>query len=1094
MSMQLIVGPSGAGKSHYIYDLIIKESMENPDTNYILLVPEQYSMALQRKMVMLHPAGGTLNIDVIGFNRLAYRVFDELNVKTAKVLEDFGKSMLVRRVAGELKDKLRVYRNCLNKNGFIDEVKSLMSEFYQYDFSVKELNKLINSMEAAGDASALLDKLKDMEAIISSFQEKIKEEYIVAEQLTELLYSYVPKSQLIKKSVIVMDGFTGFTPIQLKLIGGLLSCAKKVYSVHTIDEASYNKGLKGRLLEHELFYLSDKTIASLKELAGDRRVSVESDITIGFQRPMRWSEDKRDLLHLHRYIFRYPYKVYKEPVENIFISSYQTPRRQLKGVCETIFSLVKEQGFRYKDIAIISGSFEKNISAITQIFPQYDIPYFLDYSRPVKNNPCVDAIGHALRIVQEDFSYDSVFSFLKAELIDEIGVDDIEELENYCLAKGIKGYRRWNREWKNTELIAKDSFMELIKPFYRAFKKKDGTVADYSKAVVDLMDSLGYEEKLKEYKGLYDKLMLIFDKLESIMGQDKVTVREFNEILDVGLKELSLGIIPTNLDMVMVGDITRTRLDGVKVLFIIDANEGVIPIAGSSAGIISEREKERLLSMGAQLAPTQKVNSFVEQMYLYANMTTPSHKLYICYTNMTSDNKPASPSYIIGRVGSLFQQLETRHISSGAVTTPKATKESLVEGMQSFVSEGKETLDDYTKALFQAYQQAGEQLDISGVIDAINYSNIPEKLSAKATELIRLRMMKQSISKLEQYAKCGYSYFIKYTLGLKERELFEVDSRETGNILHHAMEGIFRHVHDNLNNNWVDISDSDRDSMVEKFVDEAWEKELDGRDIEGGRYNVLKESLYRIGKRTIRTLNDINEKAVLKPEYFEYKFSQTMDIDGDSTMTINGVVDRGDVAYDQVNDSLSLRIIDYKSGNQEFEMNKLFAGMQLQLAIYTNIMIELSQGKGRLKEMSQHTAVTPEGMYYYRMKDPYVEITKEEELEAKRSKALELKGFENKDSKDFETVLRYADMKAKQLAGDIIQGAIDKKPLNEGVHKTCDYCPYSDCCRFDDKYGGNSYQYLRYSKAKNKQPVIIEKMKEELERNEKRKKVAAEDE
>lgn len=1094
MAMQLIVGPSGAGKSHYIYDLIIKESMRNPDTNYILLVPEQYSMALQRKMVMLHPAGGTLNIDVIGFNRLAYRVFDELNVKTAKVLEDFGKSMLVRRVAGELKDKLRVYRNCLNKNGFIDEVKSLMSEFYQYDFSVEELNKLIKSMELAGDASALLDKLKDMEAIISSFQEKIREEYIVAEQLTELLYSYVPESKLIKNSVIVMDGFTGFTPIQLKLIGGLLSCAKKVYSVHTIDEASYSKGLNGRLPEHELFYLTDKTMAALKELAGEKKVSVEPDITIGFDRPMRWTEDKKDILHLHSYIFRYPYKVYNDPVENIFINSYQTPRRQLKGVCETIFSLVKEQGFRYKDIAIISGSFDKNISAITQLFPQYDIPYFLDYSRPVKNNPCVDAIGHALRIIQEDFSYDSVFSFLKTELIDDIGVDDIEELENYCLAKGIKGYRRWSREWKDTELVAKESFMEIIKPFYRVFKKKDGTVADYSRAVVALMETLDYEEKLKEYKGLYDRLMLIFDKLESIMGQDRVGVREFNEILDVGLKELSLGIIPTNLDMVMIGDITRTRLDGVKVLFIIDANEGVIPTSGSGAGIISEREKERLLSMGAQLAPTEKVNSFVEQLYLYANMTTPSHKLYISYTNMTSDNKPASPSYIVGRVRSLFRQFEIKHISSTTTTTPKATKESLVEGMQRFVSEGKDAVDDYTKALYHAYEQMDEQIDISGIIKAINYSNIPEKLTAKVTELIKLRMMKQSISKLEQFAKCGYSYFLKYTLGLKERELFEVDSRETGNILHHAMEGIFRHVHDNMNNNWSDIPDADRDRMVEQFVDEAWNKELDGRDIEGGRYKVLKDALYRIGKRTIRTLNDMNEKAVLRPEYFEYKFTKTMDINEDSTMTINGVVDRGDVAYDQTNDSLSLRIIDYKSGSQEFEMNKLFTGMQLQLAIYTNIMIELLQGKGRLKEMSEHTSVTPEGMYYYRMKDPYVEIAKEEELEAKRTKALELKGFVNTGSKDFETVLRYADMKAKQLAGDIIQGAIDKKPLNEGGHKTCDYCPYSDCCRFDDKYGGNSYQYLRYSKAKNKQPVIIEKMKEELEGNKKKKEVATEDE
>ncbi|MBQ8318416.1 MAG: exodeoxyribonuclease V subunit gamma [Lachnospiraceae bacterium] len=1094
MSMQLIVGPSGAGKSHYIYDLIIKESMENPNTNYILLVPEQYSMALQRKMVMLHPAGGTLNIDVIGFNRLAYRVFDELNVKTAKVLEDFGKSMLVRRVAGELKDKLRVYQNCLNKNGFIDEVKSLMSEFYQYDFSVEELNNVINSLEKSGDTSALIDKLKDMEAIISSFQEKISDEYIVAEQLTELLYDYVPKSQLIKKSVIVMDGFTGFTPIQLKLIGSLLSCAKKVYSIHTIDEDSYNKSLNGKLQEHELFYLTFKTLSSLRNLAEERKVSIESDITLGFECPKRWSEDKRDLLHLQRYIFRYPYKMYRDEVENIFINSYQTPRRQLRGVCETIFTLVKDKGFRYKDIAIISGSFDKNISAISQIFPQYDIPYFLDYARPVKNNPCVDAIGHALRIIQEDFSYDSVFSFLKAELIDEISTDDIEELENYCLAKGIKGYRRWNREWKNTDLVAKDSFMEIIKPFYRAFKKKNGTVGDYSKAVVELMDFLGYEEKLKETKGLYDKLISIFDKLENIMGQDIVTVREFNEIVDVGFKELSLGIIPTNLDMVMVGDITRTRLDGVKVLFIIDVNEGIIPKTGSKTGIISEREKEKLLAMGAQLAPTDKENSFVEQMYLYSIMATPSHKLYISYTNMTSDNKPISPSYLIGRVESLFENLHCNADKSQAVTTPKATREKLIDGMLRRKWGGASEIDQTTRAIYQAYNNADTKVEISEIVDAMNYSNVPSKLSDKVTELIRLRMMKQSISKLEQYAQCGYSYFLKYTLGLKERELFEVDSRETGNILHHAMEGIFRHVHDNLGNDWSSVPDSERDVMVERFVDEAWLNELDGRDIEGGRYQQLKESLYRIGKRTIRTLNDINDKAVLKPEYFEYRFNHNMDIDGDNSMTISGVVDRGDVAYDEVDDKLTLRIIDYKSGNQDFEMNKLYAGMQLQLAIYTNIMIELAQGKGKLDVVSENTQITPEGMYYYRMKDPYVEISKEEELEAKRIKELELKGFANKDDETFNTVLKYADMKARQLAGEITHGEIPKKPFSDGRIKSCDYCPYSDCCRFDDKYGGNSYQRLKFSNAKNKQPIIVDKMREELQKDKKKGEVAAEDE
>lgn len=1055
--------------------------MKNPDTNYILLVPEQYSLALQRKMVKLHPHGGTLNIDVIGFNRLAYRVFDELNVKTSKVLEDFGKSMLIRRVAGEVKDKLKVYKNCLNKNGFVDEVKSLMSEFYQYNFSVEELSRLIQSMEAQGDESVLLDKLKDMDAIIAAFQDKIQSEYIVAEQLTQLLSDYASRSELIKRSVIVMDGFTGFTPIQLKLIGTLLSQAKKMYSIHTIDSTSYNKSLKMRLSEQELFYLTDKTLRSLRALAQDKKVLVDKDICVGFDAPARWDAEKRkDILHLHRYIFRYPYKVYDESVDNISIQAYGTPRRQLKGVCETIFDLVRQEGYRYKDIAIISGNFEKNISAVTQIFPMYNIPYFLDYTPPVKNNAWVDSISHALRIMDEDFSYDSVFSFVKSGVLWDISSEDIEELENYVLAKGINGYRRWNRVWKDNDFVAKDSFLEVIKPFYRQIHKKNAKVEDYTKAILELMDTLDFETALQEYNGLYDKLLEVFDKLNNIMGDDIITVKEFNEILEVGFKELNLGMIPSKLDMVLVGDITRTRLDDVKVLFIIDANEGIIPSTTSSAGIISDKDKEKLLKLGVELAPTDKVNSFVEQLYLYNNMTAPSDKLYISYTNMSRDNSAMSPSYVVNRLTNLFSELKICSVDETAITTRKATRERLVDGIQQLVAKGvcEESAD--VGALRRAYMNCGDEELLDCIDKAVAYVNIPEKLNADVRELIKHRMMTQSISKLEQYAKCAYSYYMQYTLGLRERDVHQVEDRETGNILHSAMEGIFRHVHDNMNNQWDALSDEDKDMLVEEHIDVAWDKELGDRELEGGRYNFLRDSLYRIGKRTIRTLSEINKGDVLKPEYFEYRFKEMMDIDHENSMVIKGVVDRGDAVYASDQDQLRLRIIDYKSGEQKFELNKLYAGIQLQLAIYTNIMLELAGTKGRLEGVTDNTTITPDGMYYYRMKDPYIAIDEEAKLDEKRSKELELTGLKNHGNGEFDIVLSYADKKAKDLAKEIMNGVIDKNPLQEGQKTACDYCPYSLCCRFDEKYGGNQYKHLRYKNTKKEMPDICNKMKEEL--------------
>ena len=1152
MSLQFVLGPSGAGKSHYIYEKIIKESMENPGTNYILLVPEQYSLALQRKMVKLHPYSGTLNIDVIGFNRLAYRVFDELNVKTAKVLEDFGKSMLIRRVAGEVRDKLRVYKNCLNKNGFIDEVKSLMSEFYQYDFSSDKLSSLIKTMEASGDESVLLDKLRDMEAIMIAFQDKLASEYIVSEQLTELLSQYAAKSQLIKNSVIVMDGFTGFTPIQLKLIRTLIACAIKVYSVHTIDSDAYARTFKGNLSEHDLFYLTDKTLCSLKSLAEELHVPVESDIRICLsgddknvdsnyanKNSMRWCEDKKDLIHLERNIFRYPYKVYQGTVENIRINSYQTPRLQLKGVCETIFSLVKDKGYRYKDIAIISGNFEKNVTAVTQIFPQYDIPYFLDYTPPVKNNPWVDCIGHILRIIDEDFSYDSVFSFIKSGLLLDICDEDIEELENYVLARGIKGYRRWNRSWiKSTgavgtkaadrlsdsgeeaimddELVAKEAFMEVVKPFYKMVVKKNAKVRDFTKAISVVMETLDFATGLEEHKGLYEKLIEILEKLDNIMGDDHIDIREFRDILDVGLKELNLGMIPSKLDMVTVGDITRTRLDDVKVLFIIDANDGIIPSNASSAGIISEKEKERLLKLNVELAPTDKVNSFVEQFYLYSNMTAPSDKLFISYVNMSSDNTAMSPSYIISRITSLYKNLQVKAGRDSFAATLEATKEKLVEGMVK-VAAGLEdngdinsviesrldddgnlnsvidsNLDDnqitapmdnlsYISSLAKVYDDEGEEGTLALIADAMSYSNVPDGLSEDVTDLLKLRMLNQSISKLEQYAKCGYSYFLKYTLGLRERKLYQVDDKDTGNILHTAMESMFRHVHDNMDNNWESLSDEDKDRLLQEHMDEAWDKELGDRELEGGRYEFLKEALCRIGKRTIRTLSDINKKDTLRPEYFEYRFRENLSLDCDNSMTISGVVDRGDASYIPEQDKLRLRIIDYKSGNQKLELNKLYAGIQLQLAIYSNIMIELAGSKGRLDGVTDETAISPDGMYYYRMKDPYIEISKEDELEAKRAKELDLVGMDNDGSGDFEAVLKYADSKAKSLAMEILDGHIEKNPLNEGERSACDYCPYSACCRFDSKYGGNSYKRLKYKNTKADADIICAEIKANMD-------------
>ena len=1073
MALQFIFGPSGAGKSHYIYNKIIQASLENPTLNYILLVPEQYSMALQRKMVRLHPNGGTMNIDVIGFNRLAYRVFDELNVKPEKVLEDFGKTMLIRQVAGAVKEQLTVYGGCLDKPGFIDEVKSLMSEMYQYDISRDRLKQVIATLEETGDNALLLRKLRDMLTIFEAFDRKTADSYIVAEQLTELLASYVGQSALIKNSVIVMDGFTGFTPIQLVLIRQLMCCARDMKLVLTIDAKSYGKR---RLAEHELFYLTRQTQDALLRIADMLHVPVEEDVFIGETGTARWNpknDIRHPLWHLERNLFRYPYEKYVHDCGNaIRIMEYDTPRRELMGIAADIRRLVMHEGYRYRDIAVISGNLEGTMEYVEQLFPLHDIPYFLDYSQPVKNNPYVDAIGHALMLVENNFSYDSMFAFLKSGVVEELGQDEIETLENYCLARGIRGVSWWKKGFDETVEDTRMYVMDILLPFYERISGMHVQIKTYIAAIRELMEKLHYRTRMTEPKGLYEKLCEVLDKMAEIMPEEEVEIGEFNELIDLGLKDLSLGRIPNMLDMVIVGDITRTRLDEVKVLYMIGVNDGIIPKKGTPAQIISDREKEKLAGLDMELAPTEKMNAYVEQFYLYQNMTKPQDMLCVSYTRLSCNNDPMRPSYIIGRVQNIFPEIQIlQENEMPEIDTPAAGVEPLVRGIRALMDGNTEGMEEVLQ-LYRLYMEQGEQSVLSKIQAAVCYHNIPQQLSGAVADLIHIKLMSQSVSRLERFSSCAYSYFLQYTIGLREREIREIDNRNIGNILHSAMERLYRHVHDNRENDWSSISAKERDELVTGFVEQAFDAEYSEQLSDDGRYVYLLDTLVRIGKRTAEMLSHIGEKDNLKPEYFEYKFADRISYGEDGrSMTLQGIVDRADLFYDKAAGQISLRIIDYKSGRRDFKISELYEGLQLQLAIYANIMLELvdrQYNKGKQPDDADYVSVIPEGMYYYQMKDPYVDAENLEDAKEKREKELKLRGLVNDAETDFDMVLAFALKKACSIAEKIAAGEIDKLPVVKEGKAACEYCAYADVCRFDDRYGGNRYRYPKYRESDKK--------------------------
>ena len=1074
MSLQLILGPSGSGKSQFIYNKIIKDGIEDIDTNFILLVPEQYSMAMQRKLVTMHPAKGSMNIDVIGFNRLCFRVFDELNIKPKKVLEDFGKSMLLRKAAGDRKSEMSIYSGSLNKSGFIDEVKSLMSQLYQYDVSRERMDEVTASIKDSEKDALLYKKLSDMQEIFKSFDEKISEQYIAAEQLTEILADNVARSEIIKNSVIVLDGFTGFTPIQLKLIEKLIVYAKEVYGVFTIDEKFYKKKI---IKEHELFYLTKKTITDLKELAIRNSVDILDDILIDGKTINRWSRGSKAIAFLEKNIFRFPYNKFDEVQEDISFTVYDTPRREIEGVAYRINKLVKEEGYRYRDIAVISGNLDGISVQTEQIFDKYEIPFFLDASIPVKNNPYINSLEYLLRIVRENFSYDSVFAFLKAGIIKSLDENDIEILENYVLKRGIRGKSGWSRQWTDEAEDIRAFVADILIPFYDTLSKSKNTIRVYTKTLRDFMTEYDYEERMSVNKNLYEKVISVFDKMDEIMGEDTVDTDEFVELMNLGLKDLTLGVIPQTLDMTLVGDITRTRLDDIKVLFVLGINDGIIPKKGSNTGIISDADKERLKELGLELAPTEKNNSYIEQFYLYINMTKPKDKLFLSYTNMDGNNEQLRPSYVISRITNIFTKTKVLPDNEYKVSNRKAGIDTLVEGMQHIMSGDNSRLNE-TMSLYKLYHDMGEE-NLQTVDRAFKYNNIPKKLSKDVADLIKLKLMSQSVSTLERYANCSYSYFLQYVIELSERQIRKIDSRDIGTILHDALEHMYRHVHDDMNNDWSVISDDKRDKMIDGFVEAAFENSYDKNTIEEGRYSYLLNVLKRIGRRTAGVLSDITDKDMFKPEFFEYSFFKDVSIDEENKMTFKGKIDRGDIYYSPEAQELKLRIIDYKSGNRDFSISELYEGLTLQLSVYMNIMTELADAEyNKGKSEDQKIKIMPEGMYYYHMADPYVEAQNEAGAKEKRDKDLKLKGFKNDNEEMFGDINQFAIYKAKEIAGHIMSGEIEKNPMNAGGKSACEYCAYSEACRFDKKYGSNKERFLKYSDRDKE--LIYEKIKEAL--------------
>lgn len=1126
MSLRFYFGPSGSGKSHRIYEEIMQRAAQEPGRNFLIIVPDQFTMQTQKDLVMRSDRGGILNIDVLSFGRLSHRILEEVGTKEMPVLDDTGKSLVLQKIAADLKEQLPAMGSLLHKQGYIHEVKSAISEFMQYGISTQDMDKLIASAEKRG---ALAMKLRDLKTLYRGFQDYIRDHFITTEETLDVLRRSLVKSKILPDSVVVFDGFTGFTPIQNRLIQELMRVCEETIVTVTIGEEEDPYQMDG---EQKLFHLSKKTVADLVKLAAEAEVTRGEDVFVKGG-PNRFTEASA-LCYLEQNLFRYQYEPYTEKQCEIRMFEALSPREEVHQTALYIRKLIREEGLTYRDIAVVIGDLEGYASYVETEFGQLEIPCFLDRTRGIVLNPMIEYIKSALQLYIRDFSYDTVFHFLRSGMAD-ISREEIDELENYVIRTGARGYRTYSRLFtRKTEEMQQGSgqedteraeetmerlnrirqqFADTVEILHMAPRAKAGEYVDH---LYDFLEQnqvqqklLNYQQqfeqegdlaKAREYAQIYRLVMDLLDQIYGLLGEEEISLQEFADILDAGFGEITVGTIPQNVDRIVVGDMERTRLKQVKVLFFLGVNDGNIPKNASKGGIISDMDREFLIESGTEMAPSPRQQMYIQRLYLYLNMTKPSERLYLSYAKVNSDGKGIRPSYLIDTVRKLFPLL--------AVEYPQnRSRLEQIEGRQEGARYLAEELREYADGtlreeerqdfylMYRAYEADPEGRDR---LTAAAFRRYKESgLSRIVARALYGRQLENSVSRLETYAACACRHFLQYGLSLQEREEFGFEVSDMGNVYHAVLENFAGKLAES-GRTWWDFD--------ENFATQAIKEAVEGYAATYGE-TVLYSSarneyaitrMSRILTRTVLTLQQHLKQGSFQPDDYElsFRFAENLDsihvdLSEEEKMHLQGRIDRIDVSEDA--EHVYVKVIDYKSGNKKFDLAALYYGLQLQLVVYMNAAMELESRKHPDKE------IVPAALLYYHIDDPTIETPVEltqEQINEEILTKLRMNGVVNSDPavverldrflqdkskvipvekkkdgsfsarsgilsrEELQVVSAYVDTKIRQIGREILDGKIAANPYEKGNEEACTYCAYKKVCGFDGSIPGYEKRQL----------------------------------
>ena len=909
LGLRLIYGKPGSGKSDFCFSEVAKQ-IEKEKKIYII-TPEQFSFTAEKKLMDKLSSKAALNAEVVTLSRMAYRVINEIGQGKKAKLSKCGKAMLIYSILNNNKEKLK-FLGKSDEN--IDLSIRAIREFKQHGISIEDLEQ----EEQKQEDKYLKTKLADMKLIYSEFEEKISKEYIEEDDLLEILANNIEKTDIVTDSIIYIDEFAGFTKQEYEIIKKMILLSKQVNITITIDKLEYAINP-----DTDIYYSNKQTLTKILNLVEENNFKMEEPVAL--EKEYRFKT--KELKHLSENIYNIKSTKYAENVENISLFLAKNQYSEIEEIAKQITKLVRKNNMHYRDISIITKNLDSYQSLVKAIFASYDIPVFIDDKKDLDQNIIVKYVLSILEILNRNFANEAVFGYIKLGFCN-IENDEIFKLENYCNKWGIK-QSKWKKDFvygledkeKAQEIERLNELRkQIIEPLVNLQNKirKNKTAKGIAKSLYEFMLNENIPEKVKakiekleekqlvelasEYKTSYKIILEILDEIVLIFENDNLTIDKFYKILKIGLKNSELGKIPGTADQVTFGDVDRSRSHKVDVVFIIGLNDGAFPSVNKDEGFFNDQDRDILKQNGIELAKNTIDRLYEDNFNIYKAFTTAEKQIYLSYASSDSEGKSLRPSILINKIKKLYPKLEEKSDVMGKkyeIINEKITYEELIENIAH--ARENEKIEDIWYLIYNYYKQNNNwKNQLEQDIQALNYTNLPQKIEKENIDKLYGNTLKTSISKLERYRSCPFSYYLQYGLKLKEKEELKIQSFNTGSFMHETIDEFFKKVREEK----IELAELEEDDIlkiVSSIIDENLGQPKNYIFTATAKYKVLVKRLKKIVSKALKYIIQTIIYSDFSIEGTEIEFGKKgkyepiiLNLENGKRVEITGKIDRID--------------------------------------------------------------------------------------------------------------------------------------------------------------------------------------------------------